>query len=243
MVKPHSRTIITDTLQAGEMPTRVVSIVGSLAEEAALEAAAQLGSTCLVEGGDLEPLPRGVVKRMVLQRGAVLEHRAAEVDPLTLIAGSEACDHAILVGLTSPLALRILAVEGEGEAWELADELTVAVTSRRKIDVEGLRFVPMGELGAFIAGLPIYPAWLNCGECGFETCFDYLRAAAGGEDVFCPPGEPKPTVLRVNDRPVGLVRFVERQLRELALAYLRTLKGVPRDIKKVELRISLTGDE
>lgn len=180
---------------------------------------------------------------MILGRGGIVEHRATDADPLSLVMGSEECEHAILVGLTSPLALKILAVEGEGEARELADDLTVAVTSREGVDVEGVKFVPMEGLGEFIAGLPIYPAWLNCGECGFKTCFDYLKAAARGEGVSCPPGEPKPTILKVNDRPVGLVRFVERQLRELALAYLRTLKGVPKDIKKVELRIRLKGDE
>ncbi len=235
--------IITATFPASEMPTRIVSIVGRLAEEAALEAAAQLGSTCIVKGGEPEDLPEGVVKRVVLWRGGIVEHRATDVDPLTVVAGSEECDYSILVGLSSPLALKILAVESEDEARELADELTVAVTSRREVNVEGVRFVPMEKLGQFIASLPIYPAWLNCGECGFKTCFDYLKAAARGESVFCPPGEPKSTTLRVNDKSVGLVRFVERQLRELALAYLRTLKGVPRDIKKVELRIYLTEDE
>ncbi len=225
------------------MPTRVVSIIGSLAGDAALAAAAQLGSTCVVEGGEPEPLPKGVVRMVILRRGGVVEYRATDADPLSLVMGSEGCEHAILVGLTSPLALRILAVRGDEEARELVDDLTVAVTSSGEVNVEGVKFVPMGELGEFIAGLPIYPAWLNCGECGFKTCFDYLKAAARGEDVFCPPGEPKPTTLKVNGRPVGLVRFVERQLRELALAYLRTLKGVPKDIKEVELRIRLTGDE
>ncbi len=220
------------------MPLKVVSLMGALAREAADAVAAQVGGACLAERGEIESLPITVSKRLVFGDGIVAEHRRVE-NPLRAIASLEGCNLVLLINLGEPLAHRILAVESVKEVDELRDEYTVAVTSSRPLEAEGLKYVPFSRLGEFIEALPIYPAWLDCGKCGHPTCVDYLKAGARGERVSCASAESRSVTLRVNGVPIGLVDFIENQLRELALAYLRTLKGIPEDIKTVELKINI----
>jgi len=221
------------------MPLRVVSLVGALAREAADAVTSQVSGVCLVERGEVEILPLKVTKRLVLGDEVAVEYRRVE-NPLRAIASLEGCNLVLLVNVKEPLAHRILAVENVEEANELRDEYTVAVTSSEPLEVEGLKYVPFSRLGEFAMALPVYPAWLDCGKCGYPTCADYLKAGARGESVSCASAESRTVTLRVNGVPIRLVSFIENQLQELALAYLRTLKGIPEDIKTVELKIDMT---
>lgn len=77
---------------------------------------------------------------------------------------------------------------------------------------------------------------LNCGQCGLSTCEALALKILRREKVVCPLlAEVK---LVVNDIEVYLNPFVRNVMISVMDGLLAALKGVPKDIKRIELRIA-----
>lgn len=76
---------------------------------------------------------------------------------------------------------------------------------------------------------------LNCGYCGLSTCEALALKILKGEKAFCPLLAQVRLV--VNDVEVDLNPFVRSLIISVMEGLLSALKRVPKDIKKVELRI------
>jgi len=78
---------------------------------------------------------------------------------------------------------------------------------------------------------------LDCGHCGYATCMNYARAL-----VLSLTREPCPqrlnVVLRVDKKDIPLGPYPKRIFMNVIQALINTLKGVPKDYKEVEVKIS-----
>ncbi|GEM_PF-5919094 len=135
-------------------------------------------------------------------------------------------DFLLMIGFSRGLFPKVLApVKGES----LIDT-SLAIAQVGNNGPEGIQEVPLAELWSFLLKrVPEYPALLNCGLCGFETCKEYLRRAVEGEEVKCLSNH---TFVSVNGKTVEMNPFIIKQLRVLIKAYLSTLKGI--NVKKMK---------
>ncbi len=77
----------------------------------------------------------------------------------------------------------------------------------------------------------------NCGLCGFSTCRGLVYAYLRGEPAVCP--HLLDVELKIDNRAIPLNPFVKSVIKNVAVALARSLKGVPKDFRRLEIRISL----
>ena len=210
---------------------RVLSILGSWSSEAA-SLISKSERVCVVRQFPTHNL-LGEVEVRVGSEVYSISRRGSPSLPRLVSALYPECRLFLVLGDLGP-APRLVATADRSEALELIDEFTLALTGPREIEVRGLRYVPPGDLPLLLSSTPVYPAMINCGKCGLPTCLEYLKRAPE-LGLSCQAWSS--VTLEVNGTRVPLVPFVERQIRELTLAFLRTLKGVPAEVREVSLRI------
>ncbi len=84
---------------------------------------------------------------------------------------------------------------------------------------------------------------LNCGECGFEGCEDLAREVASGRADLtrCKAlSAEEKVVLKVNGSAIPMNRFVQRVISNVLVALARSLKGVPEDVRRIEMVVERT---
>lgn len=146
-------------------------------------------------------------------------------------------DFVILEGFKREEVVKVMVARREGEAEELDDDFTAAFVGY------GVKGKPVFPFGAYrrLADLVVERATtptggLDCGECGFGTCREFLRAAASGRK-----GRRECAALMggvelwVDGRRIPLNPFVRRIVSRTILGMLSSLKGGRG--REVELRI------
>jgi len=77
----------------------------------------------------------------------------------------------------------------------------------------------------------------NCGYCGYSSCMEAAKAWLRGEDVRCVRKEVR---LTVDGAEIPLNSFVSALIESVVEAIVRTLKGVPKTPRRIEI---VVGDE
>jgi len=78
---------------------------------------------------------------------------------------------------------------------------------------------------------------LNCGHCGLSTCEALALRILKGEKASCPLSSQ--VKLSVNNIEIQLNPFVMNVMISVVEGLLRALKGVPKNIKEIELKIAM----
>ncbi len=218
---------------------KVVALLGDRSEEVISSVLEELRDVeiCLFR---LRPPPKsrsGVRREVWFGDGEVCEVRPFKGGLPDLILSTEGCRVVLIDG--PAFAPTIVADSDPSSLGEVP--YLVGVVGPAPPGWGAAPVVEPGEVGRFIMErVPEYPAMLNCGECGYRTCAEFLREAVRGREVRCVV-EQRLIDLEVDERRVQLVPFMEAQLRTLALAYLSTLKGVPNNPRRVVLKMNLEG--
>ncbi|MEM4576986.1 MAG: (Fe-S)-binding protein [Candidatus Nezhaarchaeales archaeon] len=80
----------------------------------------------------------------------------------------------------------------------------------------------------------------NCGQCGFSNCRELAEAIAKGEGTLLKCAKRKENVkLIVNGENVQLNQFTSKVLVQMLQGLVSILKGVPRNLRKIHLEVSL----
>jgi len=138
------------------------------------------------------------------------------------------------VGLNE--AGQILGITGyiaadESEIAKLEDKYPVL----NEQDVDGFLSIMKSERAkTLIAKLPL----MNCGDCGFSTCQEMAEQLMQKKTSFnkCPHLTAQ-TFLQVDDEQIQMKDFVQNIISQGIEGMLQTLKGVPRNPKKIVIQI------
>lgn len=134
-------------------------------------------------------------------------------------------DFVILEGFKEEEVVKVMVARSEEEARELNDGFTAAFVGR---GVEGKPVFPFGAYGALadlVEERATTPAGgLDCGECGFGGCREFLLAAASGRrgKRRCAALEVE---LRVGGKRVAMNPFVRKIVSRTVLGLVSSLKG------------------
>ncbi len=145
-------------------------------------------------------------------------------------------DFVILEGFKGEEVVKVMVARSEEEARELDDALTAAFVGK---GVEGkpvLPFLASGALADLAEERATTPAGgLDCGECGFGSCREFLLAAASGKKGKrrCPALEG--AELRVDGKRLAMNPFVRKIVSSTVLGMVSSLKGGRGE--EVELRV------
>lgn len=140
----------------------------------------------------------------------------------------------------------ILIVDNQAEIEELARKTSniVAIVTRSRIEthVETPVFLIGDELKlaefleARILEFTIKQSGqLNCQMCGYPTCRDFAIAYLKGKTNWCPVISS--VEIKVNGVPIVLNPFVKNIIKHTVIGMLRSLKGVPEQIKEISINI------
>lgn len=167
---------------------------------------------------------------------ATLEKRGAELENLLL--GIEDLDFVILEGFKSSENVARIVVSRDGEeAKDLEDEYTVGFVGEGKGEKPVLDPEDSSALADFVEEKAIMPVGgLDCGECGFGTCRDYVLAAIDGDAPKEGCVALKGSVsLSVDGKRVPLKPFVQDLIAKTLLGMLSSLKEG--EGRKIELEV------
>lgn len=78
---------------------------------------------------------------------------------------------------------------------------------------------------------------VNCRNCGYESCQAFAKAYIKGETMWCPLDSE--VILVVNDIQIQLNPYIKKLLKSILLAFIDTLKDVPKDKRKIYIEIKL----
>jgi len=188
----------------------------------------------------------GMVLAVSGEASELLERRGMELwEALSLV---RSYDYVVVEGFKSQFpGYRIVAARSPEEALSLGGPLVLAYTGPVAAlgDVPGLqapvvdvvrepeRLADLVEERAFEP-----PAGLDCGACRYGSCLALAEAIARGEagveECVARRGD---VTLVVDGREVALNPFVQRLVRNVLLAIVRSLKGTPRAPRSVEVRL------
>jgi molybdopterin-guanine dinucleotide biosynthesis protein B len=102
-------------------------------------------------------------------------------------------------------------------------------------DVNGFLSIMKSERAkTLISKLPL----LNCGDCGFSNCQEMADQVMQKKASFdkCPHLTAK-TFLQVDDEPIQMKDFVQNIISQGIEGMVQTLKGVPRNPKRIVIQI------
>ncbi|MGB9936124.1 MAG: molybdopterin-guanine dinucleotide biosynthesis protein B [Methanobacterium sp.] len=121
---------------------------------------------------------------------------------------------------------------------DLEDDYTIAKVNAKEIDDEKLKeIVDLIEERAY-GKLP----YLDCKDCGFDSCKDMAKAAAKGEvtEQVCKMKKMRDIELKIDGEPVPMNPFVQTFVQNTTLGMISSLRGEAlKDFenKKIELLI------
>ncbi|MEM0031522.1 MAG: molybdopterin-guanine dinucleotide biosynthesis protein B [Desulfurococcaceae archaeon] len=147
---------------------------------------------------------------------------------------------------TSKTGETILVVEEQAEIEELARKTSniIAIVARSRIEtrVETPVFLIGDELklAEFLETRMLeftikQSGQLNCQICGYPTCRDFAVAYLKGKTNWCPVVSS--VEVKVNGVSIVLNPFVKNIVKHTVIGMLRSLKGVPEQIKEISINI------
>ncbi|MEM1541610.1 MAG: molybdopterin-guanine dinucleotide biosynthesis protein B [Ignisphaera sp.] len=76
----------------------------------------------------------------------------------------------------------------------------------------------------------------DCGTCGYDNCWIFAKSYAKGETQWCP--RDSEVSLVIDGMKIPLNPYVKKVLKSIVLAFIDTLKDVPKDKKKISIEIN-----
>ncbi|MEM4441326.1 MAG: molybdopterin-guanine dinucleotide biosynthesis protein MobB [Ignisphaera sp.] len=77
----------------------------------------------------------------------------------------------------------------------------------------------------------------DCGACGYDNCWLFAKAYIKGKTQWCP--RDSEVSLIVDGVKISLNPYVKKVLKSIVLAFIDTLKDVPKDKKKISIEINI----
>ena len=139
-------------------------------------------------------------------------------------------------------------VASEDRDLELYDENCIAIIPLKEELKERvkppLRVLSINEVVEEVLKLALknivnYLAQENCGECGYSNCLELAKAVLKGlESPYKCVKRLLPVKLRVNDIDIPLNPFTAKMIAETLKGLVSILKGVPKDMKRIDVNIN-----
>lgn len=81
---------------------------------------------------------------------------------------------------------------------------------------------------------------LNCKLCGYSTCLDFAKSIINGvNSIYRCTKYQSDVIVRINNLKLNLGRFPKEILKNIVVAYLKTLKGTPEKMNEIEIYIKM----
>ncbi|MEM2465111.1 MAG: molybdopterin-guanine dinucleotide biosynthesis protein MobB [Candidatus Bathyarchaeia archaeon] len=138
--------------------------------------------------------------------------------------------------------VKIVMARNADEAAELSDDLTIALSgqiaeSEREIGKASLLKIPVinyksetSKLADIIEqkALPLLPGFLRCGECGYESCYEFAKAIVTGSIPLkeCPLLAREDVILETNGERIPLKAFPRDIIKNVIMGITSSLKDV-----------------
>lgn len=167
---------------------------------------------------------------------ATVDTKRPELEDILLQLGD--MDFVILEGFhNSKNIARIIASRSEDDARKLDDEFTIGFIGKGYGEKPVFGLDESLEIADFVEERAVMvPGGLDCGECGFETCKDFVLAAINGKAAKDGCVALKgPVSLYVDEKRVPLKPFVQDLVAKTLAGMVSSLKSG--DGNKIELRI------
>lgn len=167
---------------------------------------------------------------------ATVERKRSELEDILL--GLSNMDFVILEGFhNSKNIARMIASRSEDDARELDDEFTIGFVGEGYGEKPIFGLDESLEIANFVEKRAVMvPGGLDCGECGFETCRDFVLSAVEGKAAKDGCVALKgPVSLYVDNKRVPLKPFVQDLVANTLAGMVSSLKSGAG--KKIELRI------
>ncbi len=123
---------------------------------------------------------------------------------------------------------------------DFEDQFTIAKVNPKEIDdIKLKKLLDLVEKRAY----GILP-YMDCKDCGFESCKDMARAVANGEveEQICVMKKINEIVLKVDEKPIPLNPFVQKFVQNTTMGMISSLRGeelTDFEGKKVELLLKV----
>lgn len=79
---------------------------------------------------------------------------------------------------------------------------------------------------------------MNCGVCGYPTCLDFAKSVINNvSDIHKCIKYRGHVMVKIDGLQLNLGRFPQEILKNILIAYLRTLKGIPEKFNEIEIYI------
>lgn len=135
---------------------------------------------------------------------------------------------------------KIVCLRGELDDQDLFDGLAICAVGsapeRRELDVPFLNLDEIGRIADLVEGKAFKLPNLDCGNCGFETCYELAREIVKGTRSVEDCVSLRPTTeVRIDGKLMPMNPFISSIVRSTILGMLSPLKGFKRE--KVEISL------
>lgn len=124
---------------------------------------------------------------------------------------------------------------------DFEDQFTIAKVKAKEIgDGELKKLLDLVEKRAY----GILP-YMNCKDCGFESCKDMAKAVANGEveENLCVMKKINKIILKVDEKPVPLNPFVQKFVQNTTMGMISSLRGEElKDFEGKKIELMIKGD-
>jgi molybdopterin-guanine dinucleotide biosynthesis protein B len=151
------------------------------------------------------------------------------------------CDHDIVLveGFRGEKTFpKIVCIRNEGEQGELFDGLKLFTASLTEniADFNILNDGHIEEMAALVVERSFKLPKLNCGHCGYESCYELAREIAGGKETIdkCVALNP-PIAIKVDGTMLPLNPFTSGIIKNTVVAMLSSLRGFRKGTVEIEI--------
>lgn len=195
-------------------------------------------------------LSTGVERVVVSGHGILAIYIPRHVDDLARVLGFTRTPIVVVEGFSRSTIGDAIAVVGGVEDLEYAKQVQglIAIATHTEgftdrvvgLDVEVVDVGDVERIVEIIIGRAkekIYEQLpkTDCGMCGYSGCMEFTEAYLHGEAGVCPLIAD--IVLKVDGKNIPMNPFVKNVLRGIIGGFVKTLKNIPKDYKRVEITV------
>ena len=149
------------------------------------------------------------------------------------------CDIVLVEGFKREKTFpKIVCIRNEGEKSELFDglELFTASFEENISDFTIVNDDHIKKMAAIVFERSFKLPCLNCGHCGYESCYELARDIVGGKETIDKCISLNPTIsVKIDGTEFPLNPFTSNLFRDIILAMLSSLKGFKKGTIEIEI--------